>query len=66
MGADADRGERTLGDTPSEPTPRPVSVEVIDETDAQGDTETEVAVVEEVTELVEELAEGAAAGGGDA
>ena len=65
-GRGRDRGERTLGDSPSEPTPRPVRVEVTDETDAQGDTETEVAVVEEVTELVEELAEGAAAGGGDA
>ena len=65
-GRGRDRGERTLGDSSSEPTPRPVRVEVTDETDAQGDTETEVGVVEEVTELVEELAEGAAAGGGDA
>ncbi len=63
---DRDRGERTLGDSTPEPSPRPVSVEVIDETDAQGDVETEVAEVEEVTELVEELAEDALAAGSDA
>ena len=57
-----DRAERTLGDTlPAEARRPEVSVEVLDETGAPGDPETEAAVVEEVGELVEELAEGAAA-----
>jgi small subunit ribosomal protein S18 len=64
-----DRGDRTLGDTfaaaPPRPTPTPVAVEVLDDTDAV-DAETEAGVVAEVEELVEELAEDAAAGdGGD-
>jgi len=59
-----DRAERTLGDTLPAETRRPeVSVEVLDETGAPGDAETEAAVVEEVGELVEELAEGATAEG---
>ena len=54
-GGRRDRGDRGLGDqAPSTPS---VSVEVIDDTDAGGDPETEAAVVEETAELVEELAE---------
>ena len=58
-----DRAERTLGDTmAAEARRRPeVSVEVLDETGARNDPATEAAVVEEVGELVEELAEGALA-----
>ena len=56
-GGRRDRGDRGLGDqVPSTPS---VSVEVLDDTDAGGDPETEAAVVEETAELVEELAEGA-------
>jgi len=45
-----------------------VAVEVVDDTDVQGDAATEEAVTAEVAELVEELVEEAAAGtgGGDA
>jgi small subunit ribosomal protein S18 len=63
-GRGRDRGERTLGDTTppqtrgaAAPTP---TVEVIDDTDAQGDAATEAAVVAETAELVEELVEDAA------
>jgi hypothetical protein len=42
-----------------------VEVEIVDETDTQGDAETEAAVVEEASELVEELVEEAATGGGE-
>jgi small subunit ribosomal protein S18 len=69
--------DRPLSDTP--PPPRPVSVEVTDETDNLGDPETELAERAEVEELVEEMvedavateveaetkAEAAAVGGGD-
>ena len=61
-GGRRDRGERSLSD---QPPPRSVQVEVVDETDAQGDPETEAAVVEEASELVEELVEAAATGEGD-
>ena len=54
-GRRGDRGDRVLGDQ-APPTPS-VSVEVIDDTDAEGDPETEAAVVEETAELVEELVE---------
>jgi small subunit ribosomal protein S18 len=54
-GGRRDRGDRGLGDQ-APPAPS-VSVEVIDDTDAGGDPEKEAAVVEETTELVEELAE---------
>ncbi len=66
-GGRRDRGDRDRDRGLSEPTPAPpsVSVEVIDDTDAQGDPETEAAVVEEASELVEELVEEAATGGGD-
>src|SRR6202035_2395243 len=58
-GGGRDRGERTLGDTMAAEARRAqqVSVEVVDDTDATGAPKTEAAVVEEVTELVEELAE---------
>jgi small subunit ribosomal protein S18 len=56
-----DRGDRGLGDQ----APRSVEVEIVDETDTQGDAETEAAVVEEASELVEELVEEAATGGGE-
>jgi small subunit ribosomal protein S18 len=75
-----DRGDRTLGDGFAGPGggagaragagggPTPVAVEVLDDTEA-GDAETEAAVVAEVEELVEEMAEDAAVGdagdGGD-
>ena len=77
-GRGRDRGERTLGDvTPGDRGdrgdrggrgPRPphgedIAVEVIDETDALGDAETEDAVAEEVVQLVEELVEDAVASG---
>ena len=74
-GRGRDRGERTLGDTtPSErrgergDRGERVAVEVVDETDAQGDEATEAAVVEEGTELVAELVEEAVAAdaGGEA
>jgi small subunit ribosomal protein S18 len=72
-GRDRDRGERALADTgPSEPRGERrgerVSVEVVDETDAQGDGATEAAVKEEGTELVAELMDEAATAdaGGDA
>jgi small subunit ribosomal protein S18 len=56
-----DRAERTLGDTlPAESRRREVAVEVLDHTDAKGDPQTEAAVVDEVAEVVEELAEDAA------
>ena len=66
-GGRRDRGDRDRDRGLSEPTPAPpsVSVEVIDDTDAQGDPETEAAVVEEASELLEELVEEAATGGGD-
>jgi small subunit ribosomal protein S18 len=51
--------ERPLSDMP--PPPAPVSVEVIDETDNLGDSETELAERAEVEELVEELVEEAVA-----
>jgi small subunit ribosomal protein S18 len=64
------RGDRggTLSDVTTS-SPRPtggdgpvsVSVDVVDDTDALGDPETEAAVVAEVEELVEEMAEDAAA-----
>ena len=54
-GRRGDRGDRGLGDQ-APPTPS-VSVEVIDDTDAAGDPETEAAVVEETAELIEELVE---------
>jgi small subunit ribosomal protein S18 len=54
-GGRRDRGERSLGD--QAPPPPSVSVEVIDDTDAAGDPETEAAVVEETAELAEELVE---------
>jgi small subunit ribosomal protein S18 len=57
-----DRGDRGLGDQTPPPS---VAVEIVDETDTQGDPETGAAVVEEASELVEELVEEAAAGGGD-
>jgi small subunit ribosomal protein S18 len=50
--------ERPLSDTPP---PAPVSVEVIDETDNLGDSETELSERAEVEELVEELVEDAVA-----
>jgi small subunit ribosomal protein S18 len=56
-----DRGDRGLSDQ----APRSVEVEIVDETDTQGDAETEAAVVEEASELVEELVEEAATGGGE-
>jgi small subunit ribosomal protein S18 len=55
-GGRRDRGDRGLGDQ-APPPPPSVSVEVIDDTDAGGDPETEAAVVEETAELVEELTE---------
>jgi small subunit ribosomal protein S18 len=59
-----DRAERTLGDTmPAEARRQPVSVEVLDDTDAKGDAQTEAAVVEETGALLEEMAEEAAAEG---
>jgi small subunit ribosomal protein S18 len=59
-----DRAERTLGDTlPAEARRQPVSVEVLDDTDAKGDAQTEAAVVEEAGALLEEMAEEAAAEG---
>jgi small subunit ribosomal protein S18 len=71
-GRDRDRGERTLGETQGERGDRAdrgaraarvedVSVEVIDNTDVLGDTETEDAVAEEVGVLLEELVEDAVA-----
>ncbi len=60
-GGRRDRGDRGLADQP--PPPPSVTVEITDETDAQGDPETEAAVVEEASELVEELVEEAATGG---
>jgi ribosomal protein S18 len=58
-----DRAERTLGDTlPAEARRQPVSVEVLDDTDAK-DPATEAAVVEETGALLEEMAEEAAAEG---
>ena len=60
-GRGRDRSERAAsGDGPAR-----VRVEVVDETDARGDVETEVALVEEVTDLVEELAEDASASDAD-
>jgi small subunit ribosomal protein S18 len=59
-GGRRDRGDRGL---PEQAPPPSVTVEVTDETDAQGDPETEAAVVEEASELVEELVEEAATGG---
>jgi len=61
-----DRGDRTLGDGFAGAAPTPVAVEVegLDDTEA-GDDETESAVVAEVEELVEEMAEDAAAEDGD-
>jgi small subunit ribosomal protein S18 len=59
-----DRAERTLGDTlPAEARRQPVSVEVLDDTDAKGDAQTEAAVVEETGALLEEMAEEAATEG---
>jgi small subunit ribosomal protein S18 len=58
-GGRRDRGDRGLSDQAPPPS---VRVEVIDQTDAQGDPETEAAVVEEASELVEELVEAAATG----
>jgi small subunit ribosomal protein S18 len=59
-----DRAERTLGDTlPAEARRQPVSVEVLDDTDAKGDAQTEAAIVEETGALLEEMAEEAAAEG---
>ena len=55
-GRDAER----LGAVATGPPPS-VSVEVVDETDVQGDSETEAAVTAEVAELVEEMVEDAAA-----
>jgi small subunit ribosomal protein S18 len=58
---DRDRGERSgPGGPPRNAAPVEVEVDVVDETDAEGDDDTEVGLVDEVTELVEELAEGAA------
>jgi small subunit ribosomal protein S18 len=62
-----DRAERTLGDTlPAEARRQPVSVEVLDDTDAKGDAQTEAAVVEETGALLEEMAEEATGEGAPA
>jgi small subunit ribosomal protein S18 len=61
-GGRRDRGDRGLGE--QAPPPPSVSVEVVDDTDALGDPETEAAVVEETAELVDGLVEGAEAEAG--